>query len=187
MSTNTLIANVNDQLSRLVCQLADLEETKNDLEKEEYEELKADTLAQLQDFEKSLENMKKGNLSLVGELQHAQLAIQAAIRSAFHTPEVMRMFAKKEPAQLRTHLENLKREEKLGKLTKDAYNIRAAEILTALKKLDEKLEPDEIAFLNTVKVSGLAQVAGDKEDGDVDNSTSTVLNTAVSQIKEARE
>jgi len=43
-------------------------------------------------------------MTLVNELNRMQLAIQAAISEAFKTPEVIRMFAKKQPGQLRTRL-----------------------------------------------------------------------------------
>lgn len=43
-------------------------------------------------------------MTLVNELNRMQLAIQAAISEAFKTPEVIRMFAKKQPGQLRQRL-----------------------------------------------------------------------------------
>ena len=41
---DSLKKNINDQLERLLSQLNDLEEVKNDVSAEEYEEMKADTL-----------------------------------------------------------------------------------------------------------------------------------------------
>lgn len=75
-----------------------------DLEAEEYEETKSETLEQLKEFNESLVKMKGGNMTLVNELNRMQLAIQAAISEAFKTPEVIRMFAKKQPGQLRQRL-----------------------------------------------------------------------------------
>ena len=43
-------------------------------------------------------------MTLVNELNRMQLAIQAAISEAFKTPEVIRLFAKKQPGQLRQRL-----------------------------------------------------------------------------------
>ena len=45
------------QLERLVSQLADLEESKDEFLVEEYEEMRQDTLEQLQEFEKSLQKL----------------------------------------------------------------------------------------------------------------------------------
>ena len=71
---------------------------------------------QLEEFEQSLEKMKEGNMTLVSELNSVQLAIQTTIRNAFKTPEVIRLFAKKEPAELRKRLANIDRDVKLGKI-----------------------------------------------------------------------
>ena len=46
--TEKLKKNLNDQLERLVQQLQDLEECKDDLDEDEYEETKRETLDQLQ-------------------------------------------------------------------------------------------------------------------------------------------
>lgn len=75
-----------------------------DLDADEYEETKSETLEQLKEFNESLMKMKGGDMTLVNELNRMQLAIQAAISEAFKTPEVIRMFAKKQPGQLRQRL-----------------------------------------------------------------------------------
>jgi hypothetical protein len=43
-------------------------------------------------------------MTLIDSLNSMQLAIQAAISSAFKTPEVIRLFAKKQPDQLRIRM-----------------------------------------------------------------------------------
>ena len=50
--------------------------------------------------------MMDGSVTLVDELGKVQLSIQAAIRQAFK-PEIMKMFAKKEPDALRRTLSSL--------------------------------------------------------------------------------
>ena len=64
-------------------------------------------------------------------------AVQAAISDAFKTPEVIRMFAKKQPGQLRERLANLRRDVKLQKIPESTFTRQAVEILTALKKLGD--------------------------------------------------
>jgi hypothetical protein len=46
-------------------------------------------------------------MTLVSELGGMRLAIQGAISEAFKTPEVIKMFANKQPAQLRMKFEQL--------------------------------------------------------------------------------
>jgi Holliday junction resolvasome RuvABC ATP-dependent DNA helicase subunit len=71
---------------------------------EEYTETKQESLEQLKELNASLSKLKEGNLSLIDEVNSIQLAIQAAISQAFQTPEVIRMFAKKQQPQLRQRL-----------------------------------------------------------------------------------
>ena len=51
---SALKKNINDQLERLLSQLNDLEEVKEEVSAEEYEEMKADTIKQIQEFESFL-------------------------------------------------------------------------------------------------------------------------------------
>ena len=102
--TEILEKNLFSQLDRLMDQLRDIEEAKDDMSPEEYNENKQETLEQLKELNESLSKIKQGNLSLVNELNSIQLAIQAAISQAFHTPEVIQMFAKKQQPQLRQKL-----------------------------------------------------------------------------------
>ncbi|KAK3743419.1 hypothetical protein QZH41_011535 [Actinostola sp. cb2023] len=102
--THKLKQNLEEQLDRLVAQLSDLEECREDLDDDEYEETKKETLEQLKEFKVSLDKMLAGDMTLVDDLSSMQLAIQAAISQAFKTPEVIRMFAKKQPGQLRQRL-----------------------------------------------------------------------------------
>lgn len=48
---DSLKKNIDSQLERLLSQLNDLEEVQNDLSPEEYEEMKSDTLRQIEEFE----------------------------------------------------------------------------------------------------------------------------------------
>ncbi|CAL1530482.1 unnamed protein product [Lymnaea stagnalis] len=145
--TTKLKHNMEEQLDRLMQQLIDLEECRSDLEPEEYEETKKETVEQLKEFQENLNKMVEGNLSLVDQLNGMQLAIQAAISEAFKTPEVIRLFAKKQPGQLRSRLADIRRDEKIGKLPKDLAIQQSVEILTALKKLGETLTSEEVAYL----------------------------------------
>ena len=138
---------VQNQLSRLLRQLQDLEDSKSELEVEEYEETRNETLAQMKEFEESLEKLEVGNLTLENEYTHLRLAMQATVSQAFKTPEIIGLFAKKQPQQLRSHLEQLDRDLLLGKVKQDDYDERKIEVLLALEKLKEKLTNQERQFL----------------------------------------
>ncbi|MXQ81853.1 hypothetical protein E5288_WYG004879 [Bos mutus] len=146
--TSKLKQNLEEQLDRLMQQLQDLEECREELDTDEYEETKKETLEQLSEFNDSLKKIMSGNMTLVDELSGMQLAIQAAISQAFKTPEVIRLFAKKQPGQLRTRLAEMDRDLMVGKLARDLYTQQKVEILTALRKLGEKLTADDENFLS---------------------------------------
>merc|ERR1712063_63979 len=154
--TEKLIENSRAQLSRLLTQLQDCEDLKEDLDPEEYEETRADTLQQLKEFQETLTRMTSGDNTLVSQLGSVQLAIQAAVSEAFKTPEVIKLFAKKEPGQLRDRLEELKTAVKLQKCSRESMLSQAVEILLALRQLGEELSPQEAAFLEEHKTREMA-------------------------------
>ena len=63
------------------CVAQDLDELRDEMTDEEYEETRVETMQQLEEFEQSLEKMKEGNMTLVSELNSVQLAIQSAFAS----------------------------------------------------------------------------------------------------------
>ena len=86
-----------------------------------------------------------------------RLAVTAAISQAFKTPEVIRLFASKQPAALRRRLAEMDRDVKLGKLERETVESMTSEILVALKKLGEPLSPKEEAFLAQHKGASLSE------------------------------
>ena len=62
---------------------------------------------------------------------------------------MIRLFAKKEPGQLRTRLAAIERDFKVGKLPEDSYIQQKLEILAAVKKLGEEVQVYYfVSFLN---------------------------------------
>uniref|UniRef100_A0A3P8R8T3 Beta-catenin-interacting ICAT domain-containing protein n=1 Tax=Astatotilapia calliptera TaxID=8154 RepID=A0A3P8R8T3_ASTCA len=176
--TGKLRQNMEEQLDRLMQQLQDLEECREDLDEEEYEETKKETLEQLGEFNDSLKKIMSGDMTLVDELSGMQLAIQAAISQAFKTPEVIRLFAKKQPGQLRSRLAEMDRDVMVGKLSRDVYTQQKMEILTALRKLGEKLTPEDETFLTenaTATLSQFEKVTANQGEHKDDFTTKLIL------------
>lgn len=161
--TQALRQRVNDQLNRLMNQLKDLEENKDALDEEEYTSMREDTLLQLKEFSELLERQKSGNVTLIDHLNQVQIAIREAVSQAFKTPEVIQMFASKQPQLLRNYLEGLERDRQLGKVNEQEYLARKAELLTALKKLDDSLSQAEKDFLLGYTTGGSRVQAMDSE------------------------
>ncbi|WZN60494.1 ICAT domain-containing protein [Chloropicon roscoffensis] len=165
-----LLANVQDQMSRLLSQLKDLDELRDELDDEEYEETKADTLEQLKEFEKSLQTMASGKNTVVSDLGRMKLAIQAAISEAFKAPEVMKLFALNQPKQLRELMDQIKRDKVLGKHSLEKSDGEILECIMALKKLGEELTPEEAKFLqdNQTRAMSLFEEVDDDQEAKVD-------------------
>lgn len=71
--TDQLRQNIQSQIDRLVKQLEDLEEEKADLSKDEYEEMRNETLAEMEVFRSQMVKMLSGDMSLITEFQGAQM------------------------------------------------------------------------------------------------------------------
>ena len=157
--------NLEAQRDRLLDQLNDLEELKDELD--DYDEQRKETLQQLKEFEANLAEMAKGDMTLQSELDATRTAIRAAISDAFKTPEVIRMFAKKEPAALRRRLAEIDRDVKLGKRDQASCQDQVIEILVALKRLGDTLSNGEAKFLQQHKTASMAEFeAVDESAGD---------------------
>lgn len=92
--------------------------------------------------------------------------MQSAIAAAFKTPEVLAMFARRQPEQLRQRLAQVERDEKIKLLTRESCREQKLEILTALKRLHEPLTDREQLFLqqNSSQSHDLEQVTEDNVD-----------------------
>lgn len=180
--TELLRMNIKDQLNRLLTQLEDLDELKEEFAAEEWAEMRAETLEQLKEFEAFMERAMGGDMTLVDEFGGAQLAIQAAISDAFKTPEVIRMFAQKQPDQLRKRLAGLRRELDLKHISEPQFNRQAVEVLVALKKLGTALKPDEQAFLDTMSTARQLESAVNSLGSGAQRN---LMSEASSQIKSA--
>lgn len=75
----------------------------------------------VQEFEESLAHMTSGNITLVDAHGVSRLAMRKAIRAAFSTPEVRKMFEQQNSRALRQRLEQLQREQMLNKIDADTY------------------------------------------------------------------
>lgn len=101
-----------------------------------------ETIDQLKEFEESLQKSISGNMSLVDQIGGVQLAIQSAIRSS-SSPEILNMFVQKQNGALRSRLSSLESDKRLGRISAEAYEAQAVEILQMLEKLKEPLSASE--------------------------------------------
>lgn len=151
---------VERQLQRLLCQLKDLDELKDQLTEEEIRETRSETMEELHEFQNNLDRMIAGDTTLVDELSAVRMATMAAINQAFKTPEIIRLFGSRQTEALRENLAKAQQDYHLKTITRKQYEEKAVEILTALKTLNEPLSDEEAAFLQKQmqhKFSGFQQ------------------------------
>jgi len=184
--TARLRRNVEEQLGRLLEQLADLDEFAAELADAEREEMRQDTLEALEEMKGNLAKMMSGNMTLVTEFGRLQLAIQAAVSSAFKTPEVLRMFAAKNGGQLRARLAAVVRDERLGKMAPEAAEALKVELLAALRSLGETLSEEEAAFLEQRLQQQMTGFEGASAAPIASNTQDRLLSAAASSIKKAQ-
>uniref|UniRef100_A0A7S0RYX4 Beta-catenin-interacting ICAT domain-containing protein n=1 Tax=Pyramimonas obovata TaxID=1411642 RepID=A0A7S0RYX4_9CHLO len=182
---NALKKNAEDQVARLMSQLSDLEELREDLDDDEYAETKAETLQQLEEFKASLQKMMSGDITLQDELGAMKMAIQAAVSQAFQTPEVIQMFAFKQPEQLRAKLEQIQEQHHLGKIADSTYYQQSVEIMSALQKLKQTLTDTELSFMKQHMSDSLA--AFEAVNGEELGTSAEVLNAARADILRTRQ
>ncbi|CAI4232684.1 unnamed protein product [Auanema sp. JU1783] len=150
-TNQALVRNIQEQLIRLMKQLEDLNEERAEMTEEDYEEAREDSVEQLKDLERTLSKMEHGDISTIDELTTTKMAIRAAIGEAFKTPEIVALFARKQPAALRQKLIMAETEHKLGSLSTEGFLSRKAEVLMALQKLREPLSDEEENFLKNLE------------------------------------
>jgi hypothetical protein len=162
--TTQLKKNIEGQLARLMTQLSDLEEMKEDMEPEEYDSERQATLDQLQEFEKSLEKMLEGNISLVDEIGAMQLKIQIATKEAVQSQgNAAKMFEKKGVSALRGRLAVIQQELKTKKISSATFDAECIDIITRLEKEDTLTVGEKELLKQAKTVSGFEKVV----EGDV--------------------
>ncbi|XP_063717759.1 protein LZIC-like [Symsagittifera roscoffensis] len=142
------------------------------MEADEYEEMRYETVKQLEEFQSSLDNIS--NVTLKSDLERFKQAVTAAIAEAFRTPEVIRFFTRKEPGQLRLKLEQIEREHTFRQIDDAFYSSTRLEILLALKKLGEKLDTTEEVFLRRATAASEILQKIVQDDSEEDKIASSV-------------
>lgn len=121
-----------------------------DLDEEEYEETRNETLKQINEFNAYLNKMASGDISLIDDVGKAQLAIQSAIKSAFKSSEIAAMMGKKENSAVRGRLAATEESFRLGRINEATFAAQKRELLKSLDMLGDALSDTERSFLMQV-------------------------------------
>ena len=158
------------QLERLVSELADIEDSKDEFSSEEYDELRQDVLESFQEFEKYLQKLNCGEVNL-------EFTTKAILNETFKTPDIIKMFLSKKSEGLRQKLTELERDFRIGKISGSLLEEQKIEILGALLKLStDHLTPEEKNFLASKANQSMKNLMSIDSDPDgVINDASKVM------------
>ncbi|CAB3368072.1 Hypothetical predicted protein [Cloeon dipterum] len=134
------------QCDRLCQELNELEEYKDDLSLEEYNESKQDTAEQLKELHETLEKLIAGDMTLVDGFGEIQLSIKEAILKA--CPSSALKEQRKHKTDLRSRLAALEKDVKNGRITENECHLLKEEILHAIIQSGETITSEEKKFLS---------------------------------------
>lgn len=143
-SDNILLNNIIEEAKRLNSQLKDLEDYKADYEQEEYDEIRKNTLTQLVENAKLLENMSSGDLKASTKLDEAKKKFAETIVQNYNVKDLLGTFLAKEVFYLRTNLKQIKDMYSIGKIQLDDYQFQLAQLLKEIGKISELNEDEQM-------------------------------------------
>lgn len=155
-----LLKNVMDELNRLNNQLKDLETYKDDFEPEEAEQIKKETLDQLNEVTKRLEKMKTGELSIMSEVEKAQRMLNQILVENYKMKDVLGMYLSTETNYLRHNLEYIQSQLKLKKISQEEFNNSAISILDLISK-NNQLNAEEKVLYESLKKKSMSHLQED--------------------------
>ena len=129
--------------------------------------MKQDSLQQVQAFEEQMEQMKSGDMTLVDQINKAQLAIRQATQEHSQAANVQAQFAAREPEKLREQLTEIETNFRLQRMSEAEYKEQKCQILSHLKKLGAELTYEENDFVIGYTIGGSLEKATAEEVAEV--------------------
>lgn len=173
-ANDQLIKNLQNQVDRLVEQLADVEECKyeklktsndshrnagqsdslqnpfrSDLTPDEYAQMKEDALEEIRDFTARLDRMTKGDVTLNSEFSRMRQSIRTAIATASIACEARKMFVNQSVQELEAQLVALDESLKLRRVDEAKHASDKVALLLHLKECcGRQMSADEERFID---------------------------------------
>ncbi|CAD8136652.1 unnamed protein product [Paramecium pentaurelia] len=144
-----ILENIEQQLKRLLEQLKDLEEYKNELDPEEYKQMKNDTLQELEIFQTKLQEIEQGDLTLKNAIQQQQEQLRAAIKNSFNAEEIKHLMSSSQGTQIREKIKKLDQDHTLQRINQAQYVKETLNCLNQLQDIGIPFTQQEINFINS--------------------------------------
>ena len=163
---SALASNIDAQIKRLRSQMEDLEEMKDDLDADEYEKMKLDTLEQLAVFESK--RVQTNSLTLLSGAEIERNAKQQDTASKSQASSRITKLKAGSASQIRAEINSLTSFVQMGKMTKKEFDDKVGQLVFSLQKLGERLTEDEVGLLEQVGPNNLK--AFEAVSGEVNSS-----------------
>ncbi|XP_063701436.1 protein LZIC-like [Culicoides brevitarsis] len=160
-----LIENLEMQLKRLVTELKDLDECRDELTPDEFDTIKEDLIEQFKEFQETLDRLQKGDTTLESKVSQMRNEIKNAIRTAFNTTEMIKMFVEQDSHELLNQLLSLEEEYKLKRIKLEDMEEKKTKILKRLQKQGYALSENDTKFLKEKSQIYLQSI----DDADAEN------------------
>ena len=166
MSTanTTLITQLTQQITRIKTELADLEEMKDDLSPDEYQEMNSENLKELAEFTEKLNTVKGDSNILLSANAIKQNEISKETKKTSIAKESIKNYKAVDVKRIRSELSELSKLLKLKSLTLEKYNLQAGELIFGLQKGGVQLSDEELKILEEVGPNNLKAFMEVKEE-----------------------
>ena len=161
-----LLKNNIDEINRLKEQLNDLETYKDDFEPEELENMRKETLAQLDEAQKRLEKMKSGSITTKTSEEEENIKRHQLLSENYNVKGLTKSYDEVQVSTLREKLKGIIRSNQMNKLSKEEYRTSVIEILEIIAK-NTKLTEEEQKLYDSLKKTNLTHL---QEDTGIDKN-----------------
>lgn len=132
---------------------------RDEVDVQEYNELKSEFLDQTKVVSAALERMSQGDTTISSKYSLMKQDLRKAIATSFNTVEIMKIFGCKIENELEKQLYSLKEDFKLKKISLEEMEMKRLDILNKIKIQNEKLlTQEDCEFLESKTRHELAQL-----------------------------
>lgn len=119
---------------------------------------------QIKEFQETLDRLQKGDTTLESKVSQMRNEIKNAIRTAFKTTEMIKMFVEQDSHELLIQLAGIEEEFKLKRIKVDEMEEKKIGILNRLQKQGYPLSEPDTKFLKEKSQSYLQSIDDDADD-----------------------
>jgi hypothetical protein len=132
---------------------------RDEVDVQEYNELKSEFLDQTKVVSAALERMSQGDVTISSKYSLLKQDLRKAIATSFNTVEIMKIFGCKIENELEKQLNSIKEDYKLKKISLEEMELKRLDILNKIKIQNEKLlTTEDCEFLESKTRHELAQL-----------------------------